>query len=339
VSPAPLGSCAEPARWRARGRPRLAWLSGGLLGPLLAAGALAASLGVASWAGPASAAAPATSDPAGAPRAASPPGGVAGALREADKAFEFQEFDRVIGILAPLAEAPDRVPDVDQRVRVLERLGAAYWFVGTSGKAQLAFSRLLKLRPDHELDKLVYPPSLIAFFNDQRARLRKLGFIGPKPRDDGGQAPPSTVLRVREVTRREVSWPTYLVPFGYGQFVNGDDTAGSILLGLQVLGLAGNVATYFGVQALQDGHGQVAPRDRGQVELLQGLWIGATAIFGAAYATSVIHGYLRRRPAEEVREFDLPGEPGAEPGAAPDAVRLQLVPSARGVGLALDGRF
>ena len=305
----------------------------------LAASALSAWLVLA---GPARGAAPGGGASEGASPPVEPSGAVVRALKQADKAFEFQEFDRVIALLSPLAETPERVPDVDQRVRVLERLGAAYWFVGTSGKAQLWFSRLLKLRPDHALDKLVYPPSLIAFFDEQRERLRQLGFIGPKPGGGGKARPrdkPATVLRVREITRQDVSWATYLVPFGYGQFVNGDDAAGSVLLGLQVLGLVGNVATYFGVRALQGGHGQVAPGDRGQVSLLQGLWIGSTAVLGAAYATSVIDGYLRRPPAETVREFDLPRDGGPAPSTPPPGLTLGVAPSLRGVGLALDGRF
>ena len=204
------------------------------------------------------------------------------------------------------------------------------------GDARLTFSLLLKEAPDYRLDPLYYPRRLTSFFEDEKARLKELGFIGTP--QDAPKAPkaPERIL-IREVVERRTPVIAFLMPFAVGQFANGDDALGAVLAALQAVGLAANVAAWIGVETM----GKTVPRSKqGSVEILDGLWIAGTALAGSAYIYSVVDGFIGRPPETETREhYELvPPQAPEAPADTPD-VTLRLGPGPGQAGLSLQGSF
>ncbi|MGM0578025.1 MAG: tetratricopeptide repeat protein [Myxococcota bacterium] len=258
-------------------------------------------------------------------------------LDAAEEAFRYQDYERTIRLLQPLV-AEGRLDDSPLEAQVLEWLGASYWFTGAMDAARLTFSSLLKEDPDHEMDPLFYPRELITFFDREKRRLEKLGFIGPgraEPREGG----PRLTL-VRTVTERQAPTVAYLMPFGVGQFANDQFPKGTLVAVLQGVGLALNIGAWVGVESLKiGGTDRVPPGDEGQARLLRAMWWAGSAVFLGSWGYSIADGFANRPPRREVRrEFEVLDRDEL-PGGEETGVRLRFGPSARGLGLGVSGEF
>lgn len=259
-----------------------------------------------------------------------------GRLNEADEAFRYQDYERTIALLRPLLDS-GHIQDPGELRRAREHLGASYWFADAKDAARLVFSLLLKDRPDYRLDPLYYPPELIRFFEDEKQRLTDAGLIG----DTG----PDTVLRgprrtlVTTVTERRLPAIAYLMPFGVGQFANGDRSKGAAVAVLQGIGLALNVGTWLGVEALKRGKtNSIAAADEGRAQLLRALWWAGTGMATASWIYSVADGFANRPPRTKVEQRwelvdpeDLP-----TPRESSRTLRPTTGPTALGLGLSGD---
>jgi hypothetical protein len=83
------------------------------------------------------------------------------------------------------------------------------------------------------------------------------------------------------------------------------------------------------VEVLKVG-GKLPQENEGQADLLQGLWIGATALLASAYLYSVIEGFMNRPPLETVI---------IEQEILSTTPTLRLTPAAGGLGLGVSGSF
>lgn len=250
-------------------------------------------------------------------------------VKIAEKEFRLQKFKAVIRVLQPWV-AEGRIPDPVLRLKLVERVAASYWLTDQVEKSRSAFTVLWKINLDHALDVLVYPPELVEFYRAERARLVTLGLIGPgkdpppKGPDPTGQ---ESTLVTKTITLRQTPGLAYAMPFAVGQFANGESGLGTVLAVLQTIGLVGNVATWISVESLKV-KGKIAPAQVGQADLLQGIWLGSTALFAAAYLYSVIDGPLNRPPRRSEATT-----------ATPPVTTLRLVPATGGLGLGVFGRF
>jgi hypothetical protein len=243
------------------------------------------------------------------------------AMKSVEREFRMQNFERVVELITPLVSA-DSAFAVKDRVRLLERLGASYWLTDQTEKARTAFTRLWQLNVKLDLDALVYPPELISFYDGERRRLLALGVIGNSTLGSGSdeKSPPATTTVLKTVTLNNSPSIAYLMPFGVGQFANGEDGLGTVVAVLQGIGFVGNLATWISVESLKES-GKMPPERKGQAELLQGLWIGATAVFAVTYLYSVIDGFTDRPPSKVVSE------------ETESSLRLQVGPSQEGLGI------
>lgn len=260
-------------------------------------------------------------------------------LLAADDAFRRQDYDRAIALLDPLVTGGGIANPARLHVAE-ERLGASYWFIGAMDGARLTFSGLLKADPDHTLDPLYYPQELISFFEGEKVRLKKLGFIGTPTGVEPQPGQPRLRL-VRTVTERRMPTFAYLMPFAVGQFANGDPAKGTALAVLQGIGLATNVAAWIAIETMKKGGTNlIAEGQAGQAELLQILWWVGSGIFVASYGYSVVDGFVFRPPEHEERQrFELV-EPDELPGAeSSGGAQWRLGPAAAGLGLGIGGSF
>ncbi|MBI5498864.1 MAG: hypothetical protein HY907_01365 [Deltaproteobacteria bacterium] len=153
---------------------------------------------------------------------------------------------------------PGREPLPSRAIReeCLKYLGAALLFQGATNEASAAFERLLVLDPDAELDEGVFPAPILDAFrlvkNQMRERLEELRRAElelaerrmeeyRKRLEELGEA-----LRPRYLVRRDNDHSLFLafVPFGVGQFQNGEDAKGWTLFGVEAALFAANAWTF-----------------------------------------------------------------------------------------------
>ena len=254
------------------------------------------------------------------------------ALKEADEAFRLQDYERVIELLSPMVTESNTLPAA-LRIQILERKGVSHWYQEQGDAARLSFARLLKWSPEHTLDTTFYPRELTDFFENEKARLKALGFLTPP------SPPPAETPTAPRPAPAAHTMPTigYLMPFGVGQFANNDTTLGAVLATCQFLGVAATVGAYWGADSLRSPTtGKVGPEDRTIAELLQGVWIAGAALAGAAYIYSITDGLLNRPigPA-----LDQTSSDSVELEDHAEGTPLLFAPSASGIGLSVSGQF
>jgi hypothetical protein len=258
-------------------------------------------------------------------------------IAQGEAIFQIQNYERVIETLDRLAGHP-RLEGRPDHIRVLEMLGASHWFLGARDSARLVFGLLFRESPFHRLDGFIYPAELIDFYEVRRRELVTAGIIPATPSETDSFA--GRRVLVREVTSTEAPAVVYLMPFGVGQFVNGDSGKGAAVAVIQGIGAATMIASWIGIEGLKVGDtNRVLPEDGGQARLLEALWYGGMGVMSATWAFSIVDGFLSRDTTPRVNErFELL-EPGARPPAAGPTsspnLRMGLTP----LGVELDLRF
>jgi hypothetical protein len=156
-------------------------------------------------------------------------------------AFGRAEYRRAIEILNPLVY-PEVVLDSEGEVVQAHRmLGVAYLYANRAADARREFHKLLELRPDYRFDPLLDPQPVVDAFNavvkeeeseiaaiETRRRLRDQELTARRQREARlHPSPPTTVVYERH------SYVLNFVPFGAGQFQNGQRRKGWLFLGIE----------------------------------------------------------------------------------------------------------
>jgi hypothetical protein len=173
-------------------------------------------------------------------------------LKRARDRFEFGAWADAAGtIRAWMAEHPEATgPDA---VEALRMLGISEYHLGDLNQARSAFVALLSLEPDYALDPFLVPPPVVEFFDrvkrehepqlaplrerkraaEEQARLAEEARRKLILEEQARTGPPTKVIRVQERIYL-FNW----MPFGAGQFQNGQRAKGTIIAATQ-LALAG----------------------------------------------------------------------------------------------------
>ncbi len=259
-------------------------------------------------------------------------------LSEADEAFRYQDYERTIKLLLPVLES-GHIKDPEELLTTREHLAASYWFVGAQDAARTEFGVLLKGRPDHRLNKLFYPPGLVSFFEEHKKWLTDAGLIGDARQASVLTGPRRTL--VKSTVERRVPAIAYLMPFGVGQFSNNDTAKGAVVAALQGIGVAMNVGSWLGLQALKRGKSnRIAAADQGRAELLRGLWWAGTGLFSATWIYSVADGFAHRPPRKETKQqWELLDPDDLPRPRDSSGVKLRWDPGPTGLGVGLSGAF
>ena len=163
------------------------------------------------------------------------------------------------------------------------------------------------------------------------AELQRLGIV------EAPEKPDKDAVKTRKVEREVVEntpLVTAFVPFGVGQFLNGDSVAGTTFLAAETLALASTLASYY---LLID----TAPFDPELAENYEtAFWISQGAFWTLAVAgivDAVIH-HESQRVRREIIEIPIespPATPAQESSLAPT---LGFTPQ-NGVFVGLSGKF
>jgi hypothetical protein len=178
-------------------------------------------------------------------------------------AFGRAEYGRAIELLHPLLYPEVLLDSEGEAVQAHRMLGVSYLFENQPDDARREFRKLLELRPDYRFDPLLDPQRVVDFFNqvvkeeesaiaaiEARRRQREQEVAARRQREAARLVAPGGPPIVYE--RR--SYAINFVPFGAGQFQNGQRRKGWMFLGVEA-GLAavsvGAFATNFALYGLE----------------------------------------------------------------------------------------
>jgi tetratricopeptide (TPR) repeat protein len=156
-------------------------------------------------------------------------------------AFGRAEYKRAIEILHPLLYPEVLLDSEGEVVQAHRILGVSYLFSGQSEEAKREFHKLLELRPDYRFDPLLDPQQVVDAFNAvvkeeeseivaiEARRKRRDQEIAARLQREARLHPPTTTI----VRYERHSYLLNFVPFGAGQFQNGQRRKGWLFFGVE----------------------------------------------------------------------------------------------------------
>jgi tetratricopeptide (TPR) repeat protein len=185
-------------------------------------------------------------------------------LKRARDRFEFGAW---ADAAAAVREVLDANPDLSepQSIEAYRILGLAEYQLGNRSAARMAFIHLLSLDPDYALDPFLVPPPIVDFFDrvkrdaepelaplrEKKKQLREQEKLAEEARrrlfleEQARTGPPSRIVVVKENV-----YIINFLPFGAGQFQNGDTTKGVVILTSQLVMGAINVGAILAHNAI-----------------------------------------------------------------------------------------
>src|SRR5262245_19449654 len=186
-------------------------------------------------------------------------------------AFGRAEYARAIEILHPLLYPDGQLDSEGEIVQAHRMLGIAYLFENKPDDARREFKKLLELRHDYRFDPLLDPQRVVDFFNGVLKENEDIVKRGEeRQREKERQAAEQRrieALRLRQpptiVRYERHSFAVNFIPFGAGQFQNGQRRKGWAFFGAEAaLGAIslGAFATNLALYGLSPHRGCTDPR-------------------------------------------------------------------------------
>ena len=272
-------------------------------------------------------------------------------LRRGKNSFDRGESGRAIEILRPLLYPEIRLESEGQIVQAYRMLGVAELFQGQSDAAAQEFRKLLQVRPTYRFDPLLDPPQVVDLFNGVlRAHEAEVASLEAKQRE---------AARARQRDREQCeklragpaviekrfgrnSFAINFVPFGAGQFQNGQRGKGWAFLAAQaglatisVGAFAANFALYgaqpkrrcrYDTGAIPCPPGAIDHTDENRSRWLLRSQVASGAAFFVAVAWGIADALTYYRP-------ETPLEPPGQPTARVPRLLPVLAGDALGPGL------
>jgi hypothetical protein len=264
----------------------------------------------------------------------------ADALKRAKELFDYGQFAMVIEILEH-ESVIESFPEDKDRTEAYKLSGLSHFFLGkptlpeSRQAAYGAFFNLLKQEPDYKLDPLFVPPDAVSFFEsvktEQEAQLRPIReFLRKKQLQDEllNKARASATLQSGGMERRlAVSSPVVaLLPFGLGQFQNGNPSLGIGMAVGQSIAALTSLLSYLMIYVLRDP--QSGEFKSNSLTLAQNFYISQWAgagVFYALWIAGAIEASVRYVPERLLTQ--PPSAAPAGPLKPPDSVPAAATPA------------
>jgi len=259
------------------------------------------------------------------PDAPPPPSDPGAQLHQAHATYEYGDYAATAKILDALTQARNLEHTPDQ-IEAFRLLGLSRFFLSQLDLAVHAFLELLSLDPDYQLDPLYVPPRAVAFFESVRSnnkdlldpiRQRRRATQEATVQEEAarqrfltlGAGTPPRIIHER-VDRPK--WWIALIPFGVGQFQNGDVGLGVTLLVTEIATFATATTCYVWIEAnSQNGY---TPSSNYQTALtLRAIQIGSDAAFVGLVGFGIFQALATLRPPTIVPEEGTPAGPAPGP--------------------------
>lgn len=194
--------------------------------------------------------------------------------------------------------------------RAYELLGQAHYFLGDRETARTHFSKLVRLRPDKELDPLVIPPPVIAFYEELRQPiLRELEAdrdVIRKAREEEEARRRAELTVHHYVETRRNSRLVAALPFGAGQFQNGDTGLGAAFLSTELVATGLSVAFFLAVEDLRQDDGRFASEDIDRAASLQTAQLVSGGIALALAIAGIVEAQINFRETTLIERVEGP---------------------------------
>ncbi len=229
--------------------------------------------------------------------AAETPTGVHEELRRATNEYAYGNYEEAAQHLRALLY-PMRLVSDEQVIEARKYLALTYYLLDQLDEVGEEFAKLLYLDPDYDLDPFTVAPPVIEIFESIRKQLApELDVIRQRKSDAQLDAAQLRGLR-RTVTTRVVEHSELgtLMPFGIGQFQNGQVAWGVLFGGAQLALVGANVAAYLTARR----HSVYGAEDVEARQLVQRLTVAqytSAALFGVAWSVGVFHARLHFIPS------------------------------------------
>lgn len=273
-------------------------------------------------------------------------------LELARAAFRRTDYGLLVPLLQPLAVSPSPLDTPADRTEARQLLGVGYFFLAQQTTnptsrgdlmqaARDVFLELLREKPEHTLDDLTFPASVVELFESVRsANAEELDELLRARESNLPDGQMQTLYIERAATKR-IFWLNFL-PFGTGQFQNGQYAKGTAFALLQGAGLAVNIASFWvivaNLQNPETGRFEGAAGDQSSnyanaLRWRRNLYVGLGS-FAGLWVLSAIDGVLNfEEESVRIRTLDAPPpELDVSPGEAGAQVALPL-------GLAIEWRW
>lgn len=276
----------------------------------------------------------------------------------ASNAFEAGDYAEAASRFEALLEGGLRNPAL---VLECHKLAAvSYLFVDDKEWAEHHFVELLTISPDYALDPMMFPIDVLDFFtevkqkNDDRiealARARAAEEARKRKAEEERRRQQAEKLKRNvyvERTRRQNLLLVAVLPYGIGQFQNGDNVKGGLLLGSQLLLSATALTTYILHESLRPQAAEPfsSTREREDYEQLERVYRitnrAALVGLGAVAAVGIIDALHNFEPEtvtwRKAREQDVPDR--LKPTQESARTRIYPLVGETTVGLGLSGEF
>ena len=265
--------------------------------------------------------------------------GVPEDLKRARENYEYGDFKSSAEMAARAAD--NSAATEKEQIEAYRLLALASHNLGRREHARDAFVRLLFLEPDYKLDPFFVPPPIVAFFEEvktekepalaqirerkrlireqerlrQEDRKRLLAEEEKRRGEREGQQKQAAAVVLRTVEQRQ-KWITFL-PFGAGQFQNGNANAGTMLAIFQGTLAIGSAASFGLIEALRDdGTGRFSSNNLPIAERINVVKWSTAILFYALWGYGIWDALSAFQP-EVVTEAVQPAP--AQPAPAPAA--------------------
>ena len=257
----------------------------------------------------------------------------ADALNRARVTFEYGDYAQASKLLSALVQA-GRFESPQAKAEAYRLLGLSLFYQGRKSEASDAFLQYLYLEPDAELDPFFVPPAAVSFFDQVKKqaeprlaplRERRRAELELQKRAAAEEAErrrqrelEAERRRLQEISpsieRRVVQhefWVT-LMPFGIGQFQNGDRSLGITLATAQVISGAASAGSALLIETLRNedtgrfdntGSGATQYKIAQRLDIVK--WVGAVTFF-ALWAGGAVHAAINYKPEEQLPDRLLP---------------------------------
>jgi hypothetical protein len=264
-------------------------------------------------------------------------------LRQARANFDYRNYGPAADLAQELIDsrALERTPD---QIEVYRILGLSRFFQGRTEDARIAFINLLSLDPDYQMDPFYVPPQAVAFF--ERVRVDNQALLQPiRERRRAAQEALRQEEEARarllnqgpslgspQIVREQIERPSTalaLLPFGVGQFQNGESGLGIAFAVTEAAAAIASVSCYIWVESQRGSNGFFPSGVYSTAVTVRDVQVATGIGFFALWATGAVQAVLTMKPPTAVRV------PGEGPPETKPQVRASILPTPSGARGAL----
>ncbi len=259
-------------------------------------------------------------------------------LAQARDSFRRGDYGEAIPRLNYLLYPEPRLADMGELVEAHVLLGVSHYETGDRKTAAREFEEALFIDPSVSLDRLLFSEGAIEYFEDTREKLAERTRQGEEIRRLAEERDRLRRALANLVVIEKRSYYVNFIPFGAGQFQNGQDGKGIAFAAVEAA-LGGASAGIWGYQALKYGFGGAVPRgDVATVRRMQEVQVATGIACLGVMAWGIVDSLLNYEPKQQID-----ADPSLIPASAVESTSLapSLVPlpTPGGLGVGAHWRF